>query len=302
MNTRSVVACLTVLGACFAVAQEAPPSACSAFTSESQVATLTYLRAAFGVPLAKPILVTSSDLYERTCYRRLQFSVAGESERVILYLSPDQRFLVPRVFDVTSNPQLEAEDEARRVDAKIRSYLSLQKPPTLGPASAPVTIAVFADHQCPFCALGMKILLNRILPALRGQAKIAYLNAPATSHDWAHAAAVATGCVATQSESSFWNITNLLFEHQSEITPGKVHAIIRQEVVNENLNVETYEACSRSEEVATRIKADVEFGLTEAIVGTPTLFINGFRLDGIDPGSIKMVLRKLPIALDESAF
>ena len=76
------------------------------------------------VPAGTLLSVIDSNVNERTCYRRLEFvSSSDPSARATLFLSPDQRFLTPQVLDLRSDPKQEMNEEERRIESEISSYL-----------------------------------------------------------------------------------------------------------------------------------------------------------------------------------
>jgi protein-disulfide isomerase len=62
--------------------------------------------------------------------------------------------------------------EITRVNQQINTYLDTHPRPMLGEVTAPITIAIFSDLQCPFCKEAMRVLTKEILPAFEKKIRI----------------------------------------------------------------------------------------------------------------------------------
>lgn len=84
----------------------------------------------------------------------------------------------------------------------------------LGADTAPVTIVLFADFQCPFCRQATNVLrdIRRRYP---GQVAVLYRHYPLSSHAYARRAALAAICAAKQ--GAFEAYHDQLFAHQDSI-------------------------------------------------------------------------------------
>jgi protein-disulfide isomerase len=284
---------LPIFGATAAV-QENGSGACPPLSDQVKESVSAYVRKLAKVPVDAPLTLSASTLNEKTCYRRLQFVSSDPSSRITLFLSPDQRFLSQRVFDTRSDPAEEQREEEQRVNSSIQAYLAERKPPALGPSDAPVTIAVFADFQCPFCARGLKVLMGEVLPQYQGRVRVAYLEFPLAGHPWARPAAEAMACVALQSPDLFWKLHDYLFERQPEIRPSNLQAKLDDKIkswMHPEFDMQAFETCRTSKETSGLVDSDLQFGWSQEITGTPTMFINGHRIDGVSTaGVLKAVI------------
>jgi protein-disulfide isomerase len=255
---------------------------CQPISSQKESSFVQYVRTLLGAPDNSEIRLVGTSMNDRTCYTRLQFAVPGESPRLTLFLSPDQRFLSPQVFDVSVDYKQERAEDQHRVSAEIERYISSSRAPALGPSDAPIHIVVFGDFQCPYCARALRILMRDVLPAHPGKLRVAYLQFPLPGHLWARAAAEAMACVASQNEDLFWGLHNLIYDHQSEIKPSNLQARIIEgaRALFPTFNVDTFRSCLERKESASRVDEDIEFGRDLQITGTPALFINGLLVDG----------------------
>lgn len=144
------------------------------------------------------------------CYRRLTFHVRSPLRAfdIILYLSPDQRYLFPALFDSTLDPAV----EQRRRDEAVMRGLTERPGPTLGPPGAPVTIVEFSDFECPFCRR-LASIEKQVLPRFNGRVRVIFKNYPLSIHPWAQEAAEAATCAYFQSPPGFWLFHDYFFSH-----------------------------------------------------------------------------------------
>ena len=142
--------------------------------------------------------------------------------------------------------------------------------PAIGPSSAAVTVVVFSDYLCPYCKS-----LSHTLEDLRGRypsdVRIVYRQFPI--HPRADHLAEAALCAEEQGQFAAYH--KLLFDRiavsDDELAPLATEA---------GLDRSTFTACLGSERHRPRVEADLAEGKRLLIQGTPTLFVNGVRLEG----------------------
>lgn len=151
--------------------------------------------------------------------------------------------------------------------------------PVQGPATALVTVAVFSDFQCPFCARA-----EPTLAALRtrygNDIRFVWKNEPLSIHPLARPAAqLAHEAQAQRGAAGFWRAHDLLFEHNTELERPALEGYARTlgldlARVRRALDGNTHDA---------QINADHELAQSLGVSGTPAFFINGRRLVGARP-------------------
>lgn len=185
---------------------------------------------------------------------------------------PDAEKIVEIVLDElnrTGNPI-----EARPLEP-IRMAVEAEGFPARGPADAPVTIVEFADFQCPFCL--------RILPALEkvtetygDQVRFVYRQYPiAQLHPEAQKAAEASLCADEQGK--FWEMHDAMFANQDALQVPALKKTAR----SLGLDGASFDVCLDSDRFAEAALEDLDAGRRAGVTGTPTLFINGRMLDGL---------------------
>lgn len=146
--------------------------------------------------------------------------------------------------------------------------------PTLGSASAPVTIVAFIDFECPFCRRSQPIfdtMLEKYGPAVH----VVYKALPLTSlHPNALAAAEAAACA--QDQGKFWDYYNLLFK-----TEALDEASLTNAAMTLKLDQAQFKACVQSHRHQAEIESDVNDAIALGVRGTPTYFVKNMVIEGV---------------------
>jgi len=151
-----------------------------------------------------------------------------------------------------------------------------------GPADAPITIAEFSDFQCPACAAAFAQL--RDLAGSHPDVRLVFRHFPLDSrcnpamaksvHQDACAAAAAADCAGQQGR--FWEYHDLLFAHQRTLDRDGFFRFAREL----QLDIPRFRTCLDDASTMAGVSADVAAGTGLGVQSTPTLFINGRRLQG----------------------
>jgi Na+/H+ antiporter NhaA len=150
-----------------------------------------------------------------------------------------------------------------------------------GPDEAPVTLVEYGDLECPYCGQAEPAI--RELLADYGDVRYVWRHLPLTDvHPHAQLAAEATEVAALQGK--FWQMRDLLFEHQDALRPKDLARYAEQL----DLDVERFTDDLRHHRGASRVESDVDSAEFSGVAGTPTLFVNGRRHHGaFDLDSLK---------------
>ncbi len=146
--------------------------------------------------------------------------------------------------------------------------------PARGRADAPVTMVVFCDFQCPFCA-GMAPSLERLTTDYPSAVRVVYRNFPVKRiHPDAVRAAEAAACA--QEQGRFWDMYHSMLANPGELSES---GILRQ-AGDLGLDTRAFDRClftGRHEDDVRRDQADAR---ALGVTGTPTLFVNGAFREG----------------------
>lgn len=143
--------------------------------------------------------------------------------------------------------------------------------PSLGPVSAPVTITIFDDFECPYCAEAVP-LLKEVLSAYPDQVRLVFKNFPLGMHKNARAAAIAG--LAADRQGKFWPLHDLLFANYKKLNPQKITQLAEQA----GLDMPRFETDRVDAKLQQQLNKDLQEGQQIGVRGTPTIFVNGRRL------------------------
>jgi protein-disulfide isomerase len=142
--------------------------------------------------------------------------------------------------------------------------------PTRGAVMARVTIVEFSDFQCPHCGHAHPIL-RQLLREFEGDVRLVFRNYPLPGHPRATPAARAA--IAAGNQDKFWEMADLLFEHQDTLEDEDIDRYATEL----GLDMARFHTDLASSATQARIDADREAGHDLDVEGTPTFFINGRR-------------------------
>lgn len=154
--------------------------------------------------------------------------------------------------------------------------LDLEGAPVRGRSDAKVTVVVYSDFQCPFCARGAQ-RLTEIEKLYGDRVRVAFKHLPLPFHPDAKLAAAAA--IAAQRQDKFWELHDRLFQNQKSL--GREDLLGHAKALG--LNVTQFEADLDSPEVLAQVARDQAEAKRFAINGTPTFFVNGRRITGAQP-------------------
>jgi Na+/H+ antiporter NhaA len=139
-----------------------------------------------------------------------------------------------------------------------------------GPMSAPVTVVEYGDFECPYCGRAEPSV--RELLADFGEVRYVWRHLPLTDvHSHAQLAAEASEAAAAQ--GSFWDMHDLLLEHQDALRPADLMRYAGQI----GLDREQFAGDLRKHNGRGRVAEDVDSADLSSVSGTPTFFVNGQR-------------------------
>ena len=200
---------------------------------------------------------------------------------------PAARYLVRLIAEGYERQEIEDLYELR-YDPESAVEIDVSGAPSRGSQMAPVTIVEFSDFECPYCGRAHPIV-QRVLREFEGSVRVVFKHYPLSSHP--HAMPAARAAVAAGNQDRFWEMHDLLFEHQQQLEPEHIERYAEQL----DLDLERFRADLESEETQDRVDADKEAGRRAGVEGTPTFFINGRRFRE-PPSALADYIRE---ALDE---
>jgi protein-disulfide isomerase len=143
--------------------------------------------------------------------------------------------------------------------------------PFRGAADAPVTIALFTDFQCPYCAKIVP-LLDQVLEKNKGKVKLAFKNFPLNNHQFARKAAAAA--LAAGKQGKFWELHDRLFQNYNRLNDQ----VVQEQAQQLGLDIQKFNKDMNDPQIMQVINQDMQDGAKAGVRGTPTLFVNGSLL------------------------
>lgn len=177
---------------------------------------------------------------------------AGPREEVLLLVSSKERTVRVAVLDFVQE-------------------INTAGSPFKGKAEAPVTIVLFTDFQCPYCARAVP-LLEQVLEKNKDKVKLVFKNFPLKSHAFARKAAAAA--LAAAEQGKFWEYHDRLFQNYSRLNDQVVQELAQQI----GLDLQRFEKDMDDPQVSQAISQDLQDGAKAGVRGTPTFFVNGSLL------------------------
>ena len=144
----------------------------------------------------------------------------------------------------------------------------------LGIPGARLTLLEYGDYQCSSCGESY-LVVNHIIEKLGKKIIFVFRNFPLTDiHPHAFNAALAAEAAALQNK--FWEMYNLLFQNQAYLGGEELFSYAR----TLGLDMDRFRQDIQSQELTSKIEADMAGGIQNGVNGTPSFFINGEKFDG----------------------
>ena len=142
-----------------------------------------------------------------------------------------------------------------------------------GPSEAAVTVVEYGDFECPYCGRAEPVV--RELLTDFADVRYVWRHLPLSDvHPNAQLAAEAAEAAANQ--DAFWEMHDLLLDHQGDLQPRDLLAYAEQL----GLDLERFRDDLSEQAGASRVEEDVDSADRSGVTGTPTFFINERRHDG----------------------
>lgn len=145
--------------------------------------------------------------------------------------------------------------------------------PVLGTETAPVTVVVFADFQCPHCKLEAP-KIRKTVEQFRGRARLIFKHFPLQGHPRAKAAAIATEAALEQGK--FWEMHDIVFANQEKLDDADILSYASKI----GLDMAKFKASYNVRKGKAVVEADKQHGEDAGVDGTPAVFVNGRRANG----------------------
>ena len=218
---------------------------------------------------------------------------SGEKKQDLKFLiSKDHSQMIRMVkFDLNKDPF-----------AETMSKIDVTGRPTRGAKSSKVVVVNFDDLECPFCSRMHQELFPEILKEYGDRITFIYKDYPLVEiHPWATHAAVDANCLAAQNADAYWDFADYIHANQHEVSNEKTPAarfdaldrLTMLQGQKHNVDTVRLQSCVKAQNDSA-VKASMKEAEGIGVEATPTLFVNGEKIDGAVPP------RELRAALDRA--
>ena len=251
------------------------------------------VHAYFGVPSDVTVKIGARTPSEFPNYDTLPVTLSrgDKSQSMEFLVSKDGTTLIRMTkIDLTKDPYAET---MKKIDVSGR--------PVRGNPNAKVTIVNYDDFECPFCARMHSTLMSEILPEYGDKIKVVYKDYPLPMHPWAKHAANDANCLSKESGTGYWEFADYVHANQRSISGNQKDVQnsfnqldhITLDIGKKNGVDETrLQACIKAQPEDT-MKTSMAEADTIGVSATPTVFVNGERLEGaVDIDEVRAALNQ----------
>ncbi len=194
-------------------------------------------------------------------------------------------------LDLTKDPYAEV---MKKIDTRGR--------PTRGNKDAKVVAVNYDDFECPYCSRMHQTLFPEIFKEYGDRVLFVYKDFPLTEiHPWAIHAAVNANCLAAQNNDAYWDYADYLHANRKEVDAAQgtdargavLDKLAMEQGQKHNLDANKLQSCIKAQN-QDAVRASMKEAEGLGVSATPTMFINGQKIDGALP------LPELRAALDRA--
>lgn len=245
------------------------------------------LRRKADLPPGSTINIATLGPAKQPGFQRVSISFTNEgrtSKAIEFWLSDDTKTLEQvSTFDIAADPKT-------LLPPTDRPYRG-------GTKTAPVLIIGFDDLECPFCAKLHGSLFPLITERYGDKVHIEYRDFPLDQHPWAMRAAIDVNCLGAESPVGYWNAVDYIHAHAGDVgsdpkdakaektvarAEQQLDGIVREEGTKQKVDMTKLNACLAKQD-RTQVDASKQLAESLNLSSTPTLFINGDKVDGAVP-------------------
>ncbi len=146
--------------------------------------------------------------------------------------------------------------------------------PVTGAQNARVTLVEFSDFQCPYCAQAFQNL-KAVLQAYPNEVRLVFKQFPLDTHSQAQGAAIAA--LAANKQGKFWELHDRMFMNRTNLSRPAIVGLAG----GLGMDMKQFQADLDSPDLAKAVQKDLNDGLEAGVMGTPTLFIDGQKYNGM---------------------
>jgi protein-disulfide isomerase len=252
------------------------------------------VRAHYSLPPNVKVLVGPLHASDFPNYDALLISFVSSSKKqdFEFLLARDHKTLL-RVtkFDLANDPY-----------AETMKKINLSGRPERGNKNAKVILVSYDDFECPFCSRMHQTLFPGLLKEYGDRVLFVYKDFPLEEiHPWAVHAAVDANCLFAQNNDAYWDYADYLHTNQHAIGAEKgrdgqnaeLDKLASSQAEKLKLDIPMLQSCIKAQDDKA-VRASIKEGESLGLEATPTVFVNGQKLDGAVP------VEEVRLALDQA--
>jgi protein-disulfide isomerase len=277
---------LVLLLVCVGCSGQAPPPVPSPVSTPLDIthAIERQVRARYSLQPDVKVILGPLRSSEFANYDELTVTFASSNDKkqdLEFLLSRDHKMLMRITkFDLTTDPY-----------AAIMKKIDVSGRPTRGNKDAKVTVVNYDDFECPYCSRMHATLFPGLFKEYGDRVLFIYKDYPLEEiHPWAVHAAVNANCLGAQNGDAYWDYADYLHGNPQAISSVKgregqnaeLDKLATLQAQTHNLDVAKLQACVKAQDEKA-VRASMHEGDTVGVDATPTIFVNGQKLDGAVP-------------------
>lgn len=289
MIRRAFVVLLVI---CLGCSAQSPPSApaqpqpaASGLPPEVMQSVDRQVRAFYTLPPDVKVLAGPLRASEFANYDELTITLDSPEKKHAyqFLLSHDHKTLIRMTkMDLTKDPY-----------AEIMKKIDVSGRPTRGNKDAKVVVVSYDDFECPFCSRMHETLFPGILKEYGDRVLFIYKDYPLEEiHPWSVHAAVDANCLGAQSADAYWDYADFLHGNPQAVGGAKGREAQNAELdklasldgQRHNVDTGKLQACIQTQDEKA-VRASMSEAEGVGVNATPTMFVNGEKMDGAVPAS-----------------
>ncbi|MEO7672507.1 MAG: thioredoxin domain-containing protein [Pyrinomonadaceae bacterium] len=164
--------------------------------------------------------------------------------------------------------------------------ISVDDDPATGKPAATVTVVMFSDFQCSACSATHPVL-KTVLGEYGDKVRLVVRDFPLESvHENAFRAALAAN--AARAQNKYFEYIDILYRNQESLDD----ASLKKYAAELGLNIASFELDFSSEKTAAEVRKDMADGKKYGIGGTPTIYVNGVRLNRLSAEAFRVAIQR----------
>lgn len=206
-----------------------------------------------------------------------------------MLITPDQKFaLIGDMMPFGTDPFADAREKLKAANG-----------PSHGPKDAPVTVVEFADLECPACKAAQP---NVVKLEEEPKVRLVFQNFPLENvHKWAMLGAKYIDCIGSANNDAVFKFIATVYDHQGEITPETADEKLKGYAKDSGADPTATAACVANPQTEKHVRESIALGEKLGISSTPTVFINGRRINSFNGAPYEVLQQMVEFAANPAA-